>query len=42
MEIERQRVSVSTSVLAFNYKRKKINILDTQGTRILQKIPLEL
>jgi peptide chain release factor 3 len=28
MEIERQRgISVSTSVLAFNYKDKKINIL---------------
>ena len=32
MEIERQRgISVSTSVLAFNYKNKKINILDTPG-----------
>jgi peptide chain release factor 3 len=32
MEIERQRgISVSTSVLAFNYKDKKINILDTPG-----------
>ena len=32
MEIERQRgISVSTSVLAFNYKYKKINILDTPG-----------
>lgn len=32
MEIERQRgISVSTSVLAFNYKSKKINILDTPG-----------
>jgi peptide chain release factor 3 len=31
MEIERQRgISVSTSVLAFNYKEKKINILDTR------------
>ena len=30
MEIERQRcISVATSVLAFNYKNKKINILDT-------------
>jgi peptide chain release factor 3 len=37
MEIERQRgISVSTSVLAFNYKKKKINILDTQGTRIAE------
>jgi peptide subunit release factor RF-3 len=33
--------SVSTC-FSFNYKEKKINILDTQGTRILQKIPLEL
>jgi peptide chain release factor 3 len=40
MEIERQRgISVSTSVLAFNYK-EKINILDTP-TKILQKTPLE-
>lgn len=32
MEIERQRgISVSTSVLAFFYKDKKINILDTPG-----------
>tara|TARA_B100001094_G_scaffold137390_1_gene133080 strand:+ start:4772 stop:6358 length:1587 start_codon:yes stop_codon:yes gene_type:complete len=32
MEIERQRgISVSTSVLAFNYNEKKINILDTPG-----------
>ena len=32
MEIERQRgISVATSVLAFNYKDHKINILDTPG-----------
>nr|WP_297915383.1 peptide chain release factor 3 [uncultured Allomuricauda sp.] len=32
MEIERQRgISVATSVLAFRYKDKKINILDTPG-----------
>ncbi|NVJ88683.1 MAG: peptide chain release factor 3 [Flavobacteriaceae bacterium] len=32
MEIERQRgISVATSVLAFNYNNKKINILDTPG-----------
>ena len=32
MEIERQRgISVATSVLAFHYKNKKINILDTPG-----------
>ncbi len=32
MEIERQRgISVATSVLAFNYKDIKINILDTPG-----------
>lgn len=32
MEIERQRgISVATSVLAFDYKGKKINILDTPG-----------
>ena len=34
MEIERQRgISVATSVLAFNYQNKKINILDTPGHR---------
>ncbi len=32
MEIERQRgISVATSVLAFEYKDHKINILDTPG-----------
>lgn len=32
MEIERQRgISVATSVMAFNYRGKKINILDTPG-----------
>ena len=32
MEIERQRgISVATSVMGFNYKDKKINILDTPG-----------
>ena len=32
MEIEKQRgISVSTSVMAFNYKGLKINILDTPG-----------
>ena len=32
MEIERQRgISVATSVLAFEYKGRKINILDTPG-----------
>ena len=32
MEIERQRgISVATSVIAFTYKNKKINILDTPG-----------
>ena len=32
MEIERQRgISVATSVMAFEYKGKKINILDTPG-----------
>ncbi len=32
MEIERQRgISVATSVMAFNYREKKINILDTPG-----------
>ena len=32
MEIEKQRgISVATSVMAFNYKEKQINILDTPG-----------
>jgi peptide chain release factor 3 len=32
MEIERQRgISVATSVMGFNYREKKINILDTPG-----------
>ena len=32
MEIERQRgISVATSVMAFNYRDHKINILDTPG-----------
>ncbi len=32
MEIERQRgISVATSVMAFDYRNKKINILDTPG-----------
>src|ERR1700754_883721 len=32
MEIEKQRgISVATSVMAFDYKTKKINILDTPG-----------
>ncbi|MEM9822019.1 MAG: GTP-binding protein, partial [Bacteroidota bacterium] len=32
MEIERQRgISVATSVMAFEYRDKKINILDTPG-----------
>ena len=32
MEIEKQRgISVATSVMAFGYKNKQINILDTPG-----------
>ena len=32
MEIERQRgISVATSVMAFEYRDRKINILDTPG-----------
>ena len=32
MEIEKQRgISVATSVMAFNYLDKQINILDTPG-----------
>jgi len=38
MEIERQRgISVATSVMGFEYRDKKINILDTPGTKILLK-----
>jgi peptide chain release factor 3 len=41
MEIERQRgISVSTSVLAFNYK-DKINILDTPGHKDFAEDTLE-
>ena len=43
MEIERQRgISVSTSVLAFNFNDKKINILTHQDIKILLKTPIEL
>ena len=43
MEIERQRgISVSTSVLSFNYKGYIINLLDTRDTKILQRIHIEL
>jgi len=32
MEIEKQRgISVATSVMAFNYRKRKVNILDTPG-----------
>ena len=35
MEIEKQRrISVATSVMAFGYKNKQINILDTPGQRL--------
>lgn len=38
MEIERQRgISVATSVMAFEYKGKKINILDTPGHQDFQE-----
>ena len=38
MEIEKQRgISVATSVMGFEYKDYKINILDTPGPKILQK-----
>jgi peptide chain release factor 3 len=36
MEIERQR-NLCPSVLAFNYKEKKINILDTQPQRFCRR-----
>lgn len=38
MDIERQRgISVATSVMAFDYKGKKINILDTPGHQDFQE-----
>jgi len=38
MEIERQRgISVATSVMAFDYRGKKINILDTPGHQDFQE-----
>ncbi|MEM6318327.1 MAG: peptide chain release factor 3 [Bacteroidota bacterium] len=38
MEIERQRgISVATSVMAFDYRNKKINILDTPGHQDFQE-----
>ena len=43
MEIERQRgISVATSVLAFVYKDKKINILDTQLLSFLLQILISI
>jgi peptide chain release factor 3 len=41
MEIERQR-GISVSVLAFNYKDKKINILDTPGHKDFAEDTLNL
>ena len=38
MDIERQRgISVATSVMAFDYRGKKINILDTPGHQDFQE-----
>jgi peptide chain release factor 3 len=38
MEIEKQRgISVSTSVMAFDYNNIRVNILDTPVTRILPR-----
>ena len=35
MDIERQRgISVATSVMAFDYRGKKVNILDTPGHKL--------
>ena len=43
MEIERQRgISVSTSVLAFNFKEKKLIFLIHQDIKILLRIHIEL
>jgi len=42
MEIEKQRgISVATSVMGFEYKGKKINILILQDTKILLKTLIE-
>ncbi len=42
MEIEKQRgISVTSSVLQFNYDGYCINILDTPGIKILVRIPIE-
>lgn len=39
MDIEKQRgISVSTSVMEFDYEGYKVNILDTPDTKTLQKI----
>ena len=39
MDIEKQRgISVTSSVMQFDYDGKRVNILDTQGTRTSQKI----
>ena len=40
MEIEKQRgISVATSVMAFNYQNKQINILDTPGHKDFVETP---
>ena len=40
MEIEKQRgISVTTSVMEFDYEGYKVNILDTPGHRTLPKTP---
>ncbi len=42
MDIEKERgISVTSSVLQFNYDGYCINILDTQDTRISRRIPTE-
>ena len=42
MEIEKQRgISVTSSVMAFDYDGYRINILDTPAIRIFQRIPTE-
>ena len=42
MDIEKQRgISVSTSVMEFDYEGYKVNILDTPGHKTLQKILIE-
>ena len=43
MEIEKKRgISVTSSVMQFDYAGKRVNILDTPGTKIFPKIHIVL